>query len=250
MISVQEQARIGRQLTNRSDTAIERKHQNVSACLIDLGFPYIDGYKPLGNYQGLLYDVVADRLRADRPLRLAAEERAGQPAIVPAVDDILSRLVEVPGIQGRAAPEIADRPSRIVKTDYLALEARNQSLGSAGEEFAIRFEQARLTMEGSRELAGRVERVSTTRGESEGYDVLSFEASGRERLIEVKTTSYGESTPFLVTPNEIAMSADYPDQYFVYRLFRFRDDPRMFMKAGEIGRSFNLTPSEFLARLS
>ena len=45
-------------LDGRSRGAVERKHQNVSAVLIALGFPYIDGYKPLGNVQGLLRDVV------------------------------------------------------------------------------------------------------------------------------------------------------------------------------------------------
>ena len=40
-------------LNTRSDGSIERKHQNISAVLIDQGFPYIAGYKPLRNYQQL-----------------------------------------------------------------------------------------------------------------------------------------------------------------------------------------------------
>jgi len=49
-------------LNNRTRASIERKHQNISAVLIELGYPYIDGYKPLGNYQELLRLVVEDRL--------------------------------------------------------------------------------------------------------------------------------------------------------------------------------------------
>src|SRR5882724_697426 len=49
-------------LNKRSEGAIERKHQNISAILIELGFPYVRGYKPLSNYQRLLYEVVRDRL--------------------------------------------------------------------------------------------------------------------------------------------------------------------------------------------
>src|SRR4051794_36194775 len=41
-------------LNGRSEGAIRRKHQNISAILIELGFPAIGGYKPLSNYQGLL----------------------------------------------------------------------------------------------------------------------------------------------------------------------------------------------------
>lgn len=37
-------------LNGRSEAAIERKHQNISAALIHLGFPYVDGYKPWSNY--------------------------------------------------------------------------------------------------------------------------------------------------------------------------------------------------------
>ncbi len=38
-------------LINRSKGSIERKHQNISAILVEMGVPYIDGYKPLRNYQ-------------------------------------------------------------------------------------------------------------------------------------------------------------------------------------------------------
>ena len=45
-------------LNNRSRGAIEFKHQNISAALIDLGHPYIDGYKPRHNYQDLLVEIL------------------------------------------------------------------------------------------------------------------------------------------------------------------------------------------------
>ena len=43
-----------RKLNGRSRGAVERKHQNISAVLIEMGFPYINGYKPLGNIQECL----------------------------------------------------------------------------------------------------------------------------------------------------------------------------------------------------
>src|SRR5712691_10570655 len=49
-------------LPKRTRGSVERKHQNISAVLLELGYPYIDGYKPLGNYQGLLREVVEERL--------------------------------------------------------------------------------------------------------------------------------------------------------------------------------------------
>src|SRR5436190_2714982 len=189
-------------IDQRSHGAMERKHQNISAILIRLGFIYISGYKPLGNYQQLLFDLVADRLAKSPDLADAVREQVLAPAAVPSVDDILGSLVDPPA----GDPEKSQYPSSARESrpprlgvDYLALEANNRSLGEAGEEFVLRFETARLVSVGQERLASQVERVSKTRGDGLGYDILSFEASGEERLIEVKTTSYGSSTPFYVT---------------------------------------------------
>lgn len=55
-------------LNNRKESAIEFKHQNISAILIQLGCPYITGYKPRGNYQQLLREIVEDRIAQDQLL--------------------------------------------------------------------------------------------------------------------------------------------------------------------------------------
>ena len=33
-------------LNHRNNSSVELKHQNISAALITLGYPYVDGYKP------------------------------------------------------------------------------------------------------------------------------------------------------------------------------------------------------------
>src|SRR5688500_2336095 len=60
-------------LNNRSAGAIEFKHANISAILIELGFPYVDGYKPRGNYQELLKQEIEARLQGDVKLVRATE---------------------------------------------------------------------------------------------------------------------------------------------------------------------------------
>jgi len=69
-------------LKTRSDGSIERKHQNISAVLIDQGFPYIAGYKPLRNYQQLLYDIVSNRLTNSTNLVNFVREQVNEPAII------------------------------------------------------------------------------------------------------------------------------------------------------------------------
>ena len=44
------------ELVGRSRGSIEFKHQNISAVLLGLGQPWIEGYKPASNFQNALVD--------------------------------------------------------------------------------------------------------------------------------------------------------------------------------------------------
>jgi hypothetical protein len=122
-------------------------------------------------------------------------------------------------------------------------------LGRAGEEFVINFERARLLAERRDRLAAAIEHVAVSRGDHEGYDVLSFAADGRERLIEVKTTNFGAYTPFFVTRNELAVSKAEAAQYHVYRVFHFRREPRLFTLHGAIDRTCAMEAAQYIARV-
>lgn len=236
-------------LRSRSEGSIERKHQNISAVLISLGCPYISGYKPLPNYQGMLFDVVEDRLIQDPHLDRSAISAVELPAVMPLVPDF-GFIVESPPLSNVATEP---RPSYSVKSkgiqrDYLAREARNRSLGAAGEEFVMAYERNRLHNLGLSKLVDKVELLSRTKGDGLGFDVLSFEPNGRERFIEVKTTSFGKETPFFISRNEADFSAEFAEQFHLYRLFDFRKQPRMFDLSGRIHDKVRLDPITYLAR--
>lgn len=235
-------------LNNRSKGAVEFKFGNVSAALVDLGMPYVDGYKPYPNYQQLLLEVTAAHLEA-RPQLLALIETtvnrpaAGVPSV--AVEDV---LVDPP-IREKPGPTYERRvpPRAVPGTDYLQIEARNRSLGLAGEKFVVTFEHQRLWKAGKKALAERVEHVAITRGDGLGYDVHSFDESGRDRLIEVKTTRFGAMTPFYVTRREVEAS-EIHQTYHLYRLFRF-EQPQLYVVGGSLREHFELDPSHFKARI-
>lgn len=237
-------------LDGRSEQSVEFKHANISAILIELGFPYISGYKPRSNYQGLLHEVVAERLSSSRRLLDIAAADADGLIAVPEVDDILAILTDPPSpSHPREAREPAlRRPASSV--NYLEREGRNRSLGEAGEEFVMNFERARLIGAGKQTLADRIEHTSRVRGDGAGFDILSFEPSGRERLIEVKTTKYGRETPFFLSRNEVAVSESHAPEYHLYRLFAFRAAPRLFTLSGALSATCELSPSTFLARVA
>lgn len=243
-------------LRGRSEGAVERKTGNISAVLIELGHPYIDGYKPFVNYQQLLFDVVAERLEGSRELAALVAADVDAPVSIPSVDDILAALVDVPlpaATSDRvrdASPGAYRATSKRPPVDYLRRESENRSLGGAGELFALNFERARLIAAGEERLAARIEHVSNTRGDGDGFDILSYETSGRERLIEVKTTKYGSRTPFFVTANEVRVSEREAHRFQLYRVFSFRKSPRLFAVPGAVSSCFSLNPAQFVARIA
>ena len=242
-------------LNGRSAGAVEFKHANISAVLIELGYPYIDGYKPRGNYQELLRDVVVRHLAADDRLRRIAEAAVTAPADDVHPDVAAWETTVVPAPERQVEPGIVSesrRPGRIwpAGVNYLEREARNRSLGLAGEEYVLRLEHDRLWKAGAKRLADKVEHVSRVRGDGAGYDVLSFETNGAERWIEVKTTRFGAMTPFFASRNEVEVSVAARDRYHLYRLFKYGRTPKLFVLPGSLRESVTLDPVVFRASVS
>ena len=238
-------------LNNRNDGAVEFKHQNISAILIELGCPYITGYKPRGNYQQLLREVVENRIVQDHLLDSTALTAISIPAATPLVEDFNKILVDAPKLT-----KLAKEPSKRYqipvpqKRDYLEREARNASLGCAGEEFVLNFEHHRLHTLGHKGLADKVEHVAKTKGDGLGYDILSFDPSGRERFIEVKTTAFGKETPFFVSRGEVRFAQENTKEFHLYRLFEFRKSPRMFDLPGAVEGHCLMKPISYICEFS
>ncbi|MGV6991245.1 DUF3883 domain-containing protein [Gordonia amicalis] len=242
--------RLAEKLNNRSRTSVEFKHCNISAVMSELGYPPVAGYKPRPHIQRILVDVVEEQLRTNPAVEEAVSAAVQRPAVAP--DISFDRDVWVP------VPEPAGQPKNTapvggrfnpVRRDYLAQEARNRSLGLAGELFVTELESRRLHAAGRRDLSRRVDHVAQTQGDGLGYDVLSFEVDGTEKLIEVKTTSFDKFTPFYVTSNELARSESDAPKFHVYRVFEFRDHPKVFDLPGAIRENCLLDPATYLARV-
>jgi len=237
-------------LDGRSRPSIEFKHGNISAVMLALGFPYIGGYKPRGNYQGMLLDVAEAQVQTHLQLQAAALAAVQRPAT--ATTQIPDDTLWIPAPKPHSLREApADYTPRFspAKRDYLAQEARNRSLGYAGELFVLELEARRLHAANKKLLSKRIEHVAATRGDGVGYDILSFEEDGRERLIEVKTTAFGELTPFFISRNELARSEADAERYCLYRVFDFRNRARLFQLPGAIATSCTLEATTYLAHL-
>ena len=241
-----------KRLDGRSKASVEYKFRNISAVMEELGWPTVIGYKPLENYQLILLDAVDAQMQSKPDLEEAVAAAVERPAAFASFGDLSGVCVPVPNLGSRLRDAPGNYTPRFspARRDYLAREARNRSLGRAGEELVLEFEARQLHALGKKALSERVEHVSVTQGDGLGYDILSFDETGRERLIEVKTTSFGELTPFFVSRTEVARSEADTECYRLYRLFDFRDRPRLFKLPGAITGHCQLNPVSYLARLS
>jgi hypothetical protein len=173
----------------RSKGSIEYKFQNVSAVLRDLSHPFVSGYKPAVNYQDSLTQSVLRALSRTPSVAEAALMMFTASPPPTSATDFHWREETAPVIE---FGEAARRTRRAIKTDFVQLDAANRHLGRAGELAVVGRERQLLSAMGRQDLSRRVEHVSDTQGDGLGYDVLSFEADGTEKFIEVKTTKQGK----------------------------------------------------------
>lgn len=113
------------------------------------------------------------------------------------------------------------RQPRLVtsKRDYAAQTNQDLEVGRLGEKQVVAYEQAQLA--DFPELQQKVTQVSDTVGDGLGYDVLSFDRQGREKHIEVKTTTQDENTPFFMSANERQYAEHHAETYELFRVFNF-----------------------------
>lgn len=208
--------------TGRSHKSVDFKYQNISAVLQHLAMDWIPGYKPKVNYQNALIAGVKRYLIAHPDILMVQNTLIAKPD---------------PSSQGYLVPEpVPSKKPNEPKTlqllarkfDPAARDARNRELGRLGEERILFSERARLTDAGRNDLARKVKWVSEEEGDGAGYDILSFNESGDERLLEVKTTTGHQYTPFYLTENERQLSVERAGEFRLMRLYNFAQVPKVF----------------------
>jgi len=209
---------------------------------------YIRGYKPLSNYQrDLLHREVAGAIERDSSLSELMTQQVLKPEPVPS--DFAWSLEEgnVPAIE--IDETVWTHPRSARQLDFVQLEATNRELGLAGEMAVVDWEKSRLAQEGRPDLSAAVEHVSVTRGDGLGFDVLSFDHEGNERLIEVKTTRRDAQWPFYVSRNEVDVSKTEADRFRLFRLHDFQRDQKscFYVLPGALDTSCHLDASQFSA---
>ena len=234
-------------LSGRSDGSIEFKHQNISGVLVEMGLPYIEGYKPRCNYQSILAKEVEAYLEQQTDLlqKLALSPTLNPTQLKIAPQPNLDDVIEAPP-ETIYSPTAISKPwitRKATKLDFAQRDASNRKLGQMGEEFVFELEKYRLLKAGRDDLAQKVTWASRDIGDGLGFDIISFdETDETERMLEVKATGLGKFFPFYVTNNEVRCSEDIPQQYQLFRVFDFGKSPRLYILHGSLRQLCQLEP--------
>lgn len=239
-----------RSSVKRSKGAIEMKHQNISAVLADMDLPWIDGYKPKSNVQGLLREVVEAYVQQHQEVLSAIIENFGQsPARRSTEADSTDVIQPVPRLDASLIA-LKLRPNRLRlprKLNFVLSDYLNKKLGRDGEEFVFEYERRRLTQAGRPDLAAQVIWTSRDEGDGAGYDIQSFQLDGEKIYIEVKTTNAGAGHPFLLSRNEVGASEELGTSFLLYRIYDFRNSPKIYILKGPLSQSATLEPQSYRA---
>ena len=230
----------------RTEGSVEYKHQNVSAAMLDLGLPYIRGYKPMSNYQAALTAEIQLRLEADPKLLRILRQRHGDG--VPRRGRLQRTPVPAPSVPPASSPGTRNRTGR--HPDYGLMHEENRRRGAQGEELVLGYERDLLRERGRPDLADAVRWTAREDGDGLGYDVLSFDLDGHERYIEVKATANGDGTPFYLSSAELDFAQRHADQYALYRVYDVDGEPRFYALEGDITEVLGLTPVTYSARIT
>jgi hypothetical protein len=240
-------AQLRQQLRGRSQGSVELKYQNISAVLHGLELPFISGYKPRSNAQLLLRQTV-QRFVLDHSNLVGHVVDAMQEVKTPAQQSFHASVVAAPTLETVVQIKSDEATPRLPrKIDWAQRDEVNRKLGRAGEQWVIEFEQRRLMDAGYPELFQQLDWISDRLGDGAGYDILSHERPGEHRFIEVKTTNGGHASSFIISRNELEFAAEMEDAFHLYRVFQFREEPKLYILKGNLIEQLHLEPIDYRA---
>ncbi|MEM7028196.1 MAG: DUF3883 domain-containing protein [Chloroflexota bacterium] len=108
--------------------------------------------------------------------------------------------------------------------DHEGKAKRNKRVGDLGEKWVVDYEEKRLKDLGKPNLADKVKHISAESGDGAGYDIESRDKNGNTIYIEVKATTGADTTPFFITRNELERSYLEQENYYLYRVYNFKED--------------------------
>ena len=141
------------------------------------------------------------------------------------------------------------------KIDWDIVNKKKQETGLKGEDIVMVIEQEYLTSLGLSDLSERVRHVSKEDGDGTGYDILSYFPDGKEKYIEVKSTTKSTGSSFYLSRNELDFLKNNTENAQVHRVFNVSeedDDGIPYLQiytASDILESSQITPTQYKVKI-
>lgn len=228
--------------TGRTIGSVQRKYMNISAALERVSLPWLKGFAPNRNLQAALREAVEKHVAREWDTEVIPLSQSNT------VHEAGQLFVEqTPVIVGPLVTSNAELERFARKFDPAARDDRNRKTGLAGEKRVLDSEKSRLVTVGRPDLARKVKWVSQELGDGAGYDILSFDESGSERFLEVKTTIGHKRTPFFLSRNERDFAEEASERFRIFRLYEWGKEPKAFLIKPPLENSLILEPSAYRA---
>ncbi|MEF9893014.1 MAG: DUF3883 domain-containing protein [Anaerorhabdus sp.] len=110
---------------------------------------------------------------------------------------------------------------------------RNKALGDAGELFALQQLKSELGDLDEELKNAMILHAASSKEFGEdlaGFDIVTYTDTHQkivDRYIEVKTTVHDASESFYISKNELEFAMAHPDNYYIYRVYDFANDPKI-----------------------
>ena len=169
------------------------------------------------------------------------------------IDILNAEFTQEPAPKGKRRTNAKSRSKIVKDKNYIRRQKNLKKVGDVGEELVIEMEKRRLFKLGRKDLADRVVHASKKIGDGLGYDIESFNVEGEnveKMYIEVKATTGGVNKPFDVSANEVEVSSEVEDNYYIYRIFGLcpgAKDISYYVVKGSIADRFTLMPTGYMA---
>lgn len=212
--------------------SIKRIYDDICLNLMDVTY-----YDVIDNVVNNLEPKTIGSYEASKMIENAIEDMNDEEKI----DARFLERVEIPSVGKNKYKEITKKKKS--KVDYVKKSKKNVDIGLLGESFVLDYEERRLKGLGVSNAKEKVKWVSEN-DDSLGYDVISCNLNDKgeeEKIyIEVKATEGSATNDFFISSNEIERFNQYRDNYYIYRVFKVRDEkPKVYI----------LTYSDFQERI-
>lgn len=140
---------------------------------------------------------------------------------LPDINSIKPQAIEIE-INREGISEVRKKGQGLAeKIDFAEKDAINRIIGDFAEQIVVKYEKENLMMAGKENLADAVAQVSL-KSDSYGYDIVSYDPSGKEKHIEVKAVKNkpASSFRFFISKNELAVARS-DKNYHLYIVFDY-----------------------------